>query len=86
MNEVFILKTSHDPRYRLIARRVVYYRNQQGLSQDALAEKVKISKSYLSKIEAPNSNKAYSLDVLFAIADGLGIDVSDLFQPIPENE
>ena len=80
------MKTSYDPRYRLIAKRITYYRNQKGLSQDALAEKVKISKSYLSKIEAPNSNKAYSLDVLFAIADGLGIDVAALFQPIPVDE
>nr|WP_244888645.1 helix-turn-helix transcriptional regulator [Pelosinus fermentans] len=34
---------------------------KRGLSQDELADKIAISKSYLSKIEAPNSTKAYSL-------------------------
>jgi transcriptional regulator with XRE-family HTH domain len=80
------MKTSYDERYRQIAKKIVYYRNLQGLSQEAFAEKIGISKSYLSKIEAPNSTKAYSLDVLFAIADGLEVDVINLFMPIEENE
>ncbi|WP_223226433.1 helix-turn-helix transcriptional regulator [Sporomusa sp. GT1] len=50
-----------------------------------LADKIGISKSYLSKIEAPNSTKAFSLDVLFAIADGLDVDVIKFFMPTEEN-
>lgn len=80
------MKSSNDGRYRQIAKKIVYYRNLQGLSQEAFAEKIGISKSYLSKIEAPNSTKAYSLDVLFAIADGLEVDVINLFIPMQENE
>lgn len=57
---------------------------KKGLSQDELADKIGISKSYLNKIEAPNSTKAYSLDVLFAIADGLEIDVIKFFMLIEE--
>lgn len=76
------MKTSYDDRYRHIGRKIAYYRNMQGMSQEELADKIGISLSYLSKIEAPNSKKAYSLDVLFAIADGLNIDVIKLFLPI----
>jgi transcriptional regulator with XRE-family HTH domain len=80
------MKTSYDERYRQLAKRIAYYRMKRGLSQDELADKISISKSYLSKIEAPNSTKAYSLDVLFAIADGLEIDVIKFFMPIKEND
>lgn len=73
------MKSTNDERYKRIGRRIAYYRNQLGLSQEDFADKIGISHSYLSKIEAPNSNKAYSLDVLFAIADGLNIDVIKLF-------
>lgn len=80
------MKSSNDERYRQIAKKIVHYRMRKGLSQDELADKIGISKSYLSKIEAPNSTKAYSLDVLFAIADGLEVDVIEFFMPIEENK
>jgi len=73
------MKSSKDERYRQIAKKIVYYRNLRGLSQEELADKIGISKSYLSKIEAPNSTKAYSLDVLFSIADGLEVDIIRFF-------
>jgi transcriptional regulator with XRE-family HTH domain len=78
------MKSSNDERYRQIAKRIVDYRIRRGLSQEELADKIGISKSYLSKIEAPNSTKAFSLDVLFAIADGLDIEVIKFFMPIEE--
>ncbi|MBP2658353.1 MAG: sinR 5 [Firmicutes bacterium] len=80
------MKSSSDGRYRQIAKKIVYYRNLRGLSQEEFADKIGISKSYLSKIEAPSSTKAYSLDVLFAIADGLDVDVIKFFMPIEEKE
>lgn len=80
------MKSSNDERYRQIAKRIVHYRIRKGLSQDELADKIGISKSYLSKIEAPNSTKAFSLDVLFAIADGLEVDVIKLFMPIEDKK
>ncbi|BBB90916.1 MAG TPA: helix-turn-helix transcriptional regulator [Methylomusa anaerophila] len=80
------MKTSNDERYRQIAKKIVHYRIRKGLSQEELADKIGISKSYLSKIEAPNSTKAYSLDVLFAIADGLEIDIVQFFMPLENKE
>jgi len=74
-----MMRTSYDDRYRQIAKKIIYYRNLKGFSQEAFAAKIGISKSYLSKIEAPNSTKAYSLEVLFAIADGLEMDIASFF-------
>ena len=66
--------------YREIGRKVAFYRKLRGLSQEALADKIDISTSHLSKIEAPNT--AISLDVLLLIAEGLEIDVAAFFNPI----
>jgi len=71
--------------YKEIGRKIVFYRNLRGLSQEDLADKIGISRSYISKIEAPNSDVSFSLDVLFTIAAGLDIDVAAFFNPIEIN-
>ena len=53
-------------------------RRMRGLSQEKLAEKAGISRSLLSVIEAPNTAKAFSLEVFYDIADALDIDPADL--------
>lgn len=53
-------------------------RKMQGLSQEKLAEKAKISRSHLSSIEAPNIVRPFSLEVLYNIADALGVRAGDL--------
>lgn len=75
---------SYTAKYREIGRRIAFYRNFKQYSQEELALKINVSKSYISKIEAPGSDISFSLDVLFAIADGLEIDVSAFFLPINE--
>jgi transcriptional regulator with XRE-family HTH domain len=49
------------------------------MTQRELADKVGISLSYLSKIEASNCNKSFSLHVLFDIADALNVDIKEFF-------
>lgn len=71
-------------KYREVGRRIAFYRNLRRISQEDLAANIGISKSYLSKIEAVNSEDTYSLDVLFAIAQGLNLDVVVFFLPINE--
>lgn len=71
-------------KYREIGRRIAFYRNKRGISQDTLGEKINYSKSYISKIEAPGSNTPYSLDILFAIAAGLELDPVIFLLPISE--
>lgn len=53
-------------------------RKLQGDSQESFAEKAKISRSHLSSIEAPNSVYPFSLEVLFNIANALGMEPGDL--------
>lgn len=53
-------------------------RRMRGMSQEKLAEKAGISRSLLSAIEAPNTAKAFSLEVFFDLADALDVDPADL--------
>ncbi len=73
-------------KYREIGRRIAFYRNKRGLSQEALGEKINYSKSYISKIEASNSEVTYSLDILFAIAAGLELEPAIFLLPINEGD
>ncbi|MDR1564976.1 MAG: helix-turn-helix transcriptional regulator [Oscillospiraceae bacterium] len=52
----------------------------QGLSQMQLAEKIGISRTHMSNIEAPNGTTGLSLDVLIDIADALGVSIAKLFE------
>lgn len=62
-------------RYKQIGRKVAYYRRLRNLTQEALAKKINISTSYLSKIECGNYPKSISLSVLMVIASGLDIEL-----------
>ncbi len=75
------MSSKHSEKYKSIGRKIQYYRKQRGLSQEELADKISISKSYLTKIEAPNCDKAFSLEVLFDLAEALDIPIEYFFQP-----
>lgn len=68
--------------YKNVGRRIAFFRNLRGMSQEELAAKVDISASHLSKIEAPNIDVNFSFNTLLLLAEGLGIDVTALFAPI----
>ena len=65
-------------RFKKIGLKIRKYRIERGLTQEELANKVGISYSYLTQIEAPNVVKKMSLEVLYDIADTLGIDIKQL--------
>ena len=69
------MNKEHLDRYKEICCWISFHRKLRGLTQQELADRIGISKSHLSKIEAPSSSKYCSLAILFDIADGLGIDV-----------
>lgn len=73
-----ILDARHLWIYRQIGARVAYYRTIEGLSQEAFALKIAIS-----KIERGRYNSGLSIATLLSIADGLGVDLAAL---ISENE
>ena len=51
-------------------------RKYRGMTQDLLAEKAGLSRSYLSAIAAPNIVRPFSLEMLFNIADALDVTPS----------
>ena len=76
------MRGKHLAKYREIGRKVAFYRKLRNLSQESLSEKIDKSRSYISKIEAENSEMEFSLDVLFDISAALKVDVAAFFNPI----
>ena len=76
------MSAKYSESYKRIGQVIREYRKEKGWTQEELAEKTSISISYLTKIEAPNCDKAFSLEVLFDISDALGINVCDLLKEL----
>ena len=64
-------------KYRYLGLNIAYYRKERGLSQEALAELVKISRTHMSRIETADC--AVSLDVVFEICDALNVPPNKIF-------
>ena len=69
----------HTEETRLLGLTIAFYRRARGLTQSELAEAVKISRTHMSNIEAPNTKTSISLNLLFDIAEALDIPVKELF-------
>ena len=65
-------------RLQNIGSNVKKLRKKKKLSQIELAVVVGIDRSYLSEIENGRTNM--SVNVLYAIADSLGVDIAELFK------
>lgn len=68
----------HEREYKMIGLNVAYYRKLNGISQLQLAEKIGVSRTHVSNIEAPNMPTAVSLETLLEIADALKIPAKNL--------
>ena len=77
---VIIMKTKYSQKYIQFGLKVQYYRKLRGMTQEAFADKLGISWSYLAKIESPTRPFGVSMETLFTIADVLDIPVSKLFE------
>ncbi len=53
-------------------------RKMRDMTQEQLAEKAGISRTFLSSIEAPGTSRSFSLEVLYALADALEVKPGDL--------
>ena len=56
-------------KYRTIGLKISYYRKLRGMTQEQLAEKIEKNLAFIGAVEAPNVNRAASLDTLFDIAE-----------------
>ena len=59
------------------AQRVRVLREEQGISQEKLAERAGLHSTYIGMVERLERNP--SLICIYKIANGLGIDVKELF-------
>jgi len=79
-SRVIVVTTKYEQDYIRFGLKVQYYRKLRGMTQEAFADKVGISWSYLAKIESPTRAFGVSMETLFTIAHVLGVPVAKLFE------
>lgn len=67
------MKNIHKEKYKQLGLKISYYRKLKGLTQEQLAEKLNKDIASIGAVEAPNVNRAISMDTLFDIADILEV-------------
>ena len=70
----------HKEKYIRMGLNIALQRKLKKMTQVELAEAVNISRTHMSNIEAPNMITPVSLEVIFDIANVLGISVDVLFK------
>ena len=74
------MKTQYREQYIRFGLKVQYYRKIQGLTQEAFADKIGKSWSFVAKIESPTQAFGVSMETMFKIAEALKVPVSKLFE------
>ena len=74
------METQYREQYIRFGLKVQYYRKLQGLTQEAFADKIGKSWSFVAKIESPTRAFGVSMETLFKIAEALEVSVSKLFE------
>ena len=65
--------------FKQLGLNIAYYRKLKGLTQVDLAERVGLSRTHISNLEAPNMPTSISLEKPFDIANVLGVPVAKFF-------
>lgn len=74
------MDNKHSEKYIRIGLNISLQRKLKKMTQIELAEKIGISRTHMSNIEAPNMVTPVSLEVLFDICDVLNISPEVLFK------
>ena len=74
------METQYREQYIRFGLKVQYYRKLQGLTQEAFADKIGKSWSFVAKIESPTRVFGVSMETLFKIAEALEDPASKLFE------
>ena len=74
------METEYREQYIRFGLKVQYYRKLLGLTQEAFADKIGRSWSYVAKIESPTRAFGVSMETLFKIAEALNVPASKLFE------
>ena len=74
------METQYREQYIRFGLRVQYYRKLRGLTQEAFADKIGKSWSFVAKVESPTRAFGVSMETLFKMAEMLEVPVSKLFE------
>jgi transcriptional regulator with XRE-family HTH domain len=64
----------YEDRFRQLGLRIAYFRKLRGYTQETFCEKLNISISYYSQIEAAGCYKPISLKTLYKISEALEVE------------
>ena len=73
------METKYQEQYIKFGLKVQYYRKLRGLTQEAFADEIGKSWSFVAKIESPTRAFGVSMETMFRIAEVLQVPVSKLF-------
>ena len=74
------METQYREQYIRFGLKVQCYRKLRGLTQEAFADKIGKSWSFVAKVESPTRAFGVSMETLFKIAEVLEVPVSKLFE------
>lgn len=74
------MNTEFPERYTNLGLRIAYYRKKAGYTQEAFAEMIDKSTSFIGQVEGIGTVRGISLETLFKIADVLNIPPSKLLE------
>lgn len=74
------METKYKEQFIRFGLKVQYYRKLRGLTQEAFADEIGKSWSFVSKIESPTRAFGVSMETMFKMAEVLNIPASKLFE------
>ena len=74
------METEYREQFIKFGLKVQYYRKLRGMTQEAFADEIGKSWSFVVKIESPTRAFGVSMETLFKIAEVLQVPVSKLFE------
>jgi len=74
------MQTEYHDQFIRFGLKVQYYRKLRGMTQEAFADEIGKSWSFVAKIESPTRAFGVSMETMFKIAEVLKIPVSKLFE------
>ena len=74
------METEYREQFIKFGLKVQYYRKLRGMTQEAFADEIGKSWSFVAKIESPTRAVGVYMETLFKIAEVLQVPVSKLFE------
>ena len=74
------METMYREQFIRFGLKVQYYRKLRGLTQEAFADEIGKSWSFVAKIESPTRPFGVSMETLFRIAEVLDVPAAKLFE------